>query len=84
MSGWMALRAGRRRRSADTGFVLSDHVDWPSLLSAIEATGASRVLVTHGYSAEVARYLRGKGLQAGELKTAWEGESHLRSGEVEA
>lgn len=30
------------------GFVLSDHVDWPSLLAAVEAIGAERVWVTHG------------------------------------
>jgi putative mRNA 3-end processing factor len=30
-SGWMRIRGTRRRRSLDRGFVLSDHVDWPSL-----------------------------------------------------
>ena len=39
-SGWMQVRGARRRRSIDRGFVLSDHVDWPALLGAIEATGA--------------------------------------------
>ena len=32
-SGWMRIRGARRRRSLDRGFVLSDHVDWPSLLA---------------------------------------------------
>jgi putative mRNA 3-end processing factor len=27
-SGWMQVRAGRRWRSADAGFALSDHADW--------------------------------------------------------
>ena len=33
-SGWMRIRGLRRRRSVDRGFVLSDHVDWPSLLAS--------------------------------------------------
>ncbi|MDQ3607194.1 MAG: ligase-associated DNA damage response exonuclease, partial [Gemmatimonadota bacterium] len=44
-SGWMRIRGARRRRSVDRGFVLSDHVDWPALLEAIQATGAERVWV---------------------------------------
>lgn len=71
-SGWMRVRGQRRRRAVDRGFVLSDHVDWPGLMAAIEATGASRVLVTHGYSAVVARYLRDKGLEAYELDTPFD------------
>ena len=63
-SGWMQVRGNRRRRGVDRGFVLSDHADWGGLLSAIEATGASRVLVTHGSVATLVRYLREKGLEA--------------------
>lgn len=73
-SGWMRVRGRRRRRSVDRGFVLSDHVDWPGLMGAIDATGASRVLVTHGYTAVVARYLRERGLDAYELETPYAGE----------
>src|SRR5690606_33214566 len=50
-SGWMQVRASRRWRSADAGFALSDHADWPGLLSAIKATCAEKVFVTHGYTA---------------------------------
>lgn len=73
-SGWMRVRGQRRRRSVDRGFVLSDHVDWPGLLQAIEATGAQNVLVTHGHTAVVARYLRERGLQAEALETRFSGE----------
>ena len=45
----MQVRGNRRRRGLDRGFALSDHADWPGLIAAIEATGADRVLVTHGY-----------------------------------
>jgi cardiolipin synthase len=47
-SGWMQVRGNRRRGGYDRGFVLSDHADWPGLLEAIAATGAGRVIVTHG------------------------------------
>jgi len=74
VSGWMLIRGARRRRSVDKGFVLSDHVDWPSLLTAIGETGAEKVWVTHGYSASVVRYLSEQGLDAQVLATQWEGE----------
>ena len=57
-SGWMLVRGQRRRRSLDRGFVLSDHVDWPSLMRTIRATQAERILVTHGNVPVVVRYLR--------------------------
>lgn len=74
LSGWMAIRGARRRRAVDRGFVLSDHIDWPSLLTAIGETGAESVWVTHGYSAVVARYLEDQGLEARTVASAWEGE----------
>jgi putative mRNA 3-end processing factor len=74
-SGWMRIRGARRRRAVDRGFVLSDHVDWPSLLGAIEATGAARVLVTHGYRDTVTRWLREHGVDAESLASRWEGEA---------
>jgi len=42
-SGWMALRGVRRRRGADRGFVISDHVDWNGMNTAIKETGAERI-----------------------------------------
>jgi putative mRNA 3-end processing factor len=70
----MRVRGQRRRRSVDRGFVLSDHADWPGLLGAIAAGGAARVLVTHGYTAVLARYLREGGLEAYELAAPYQGE----------
>jgi putative mRNA 3-end processing factor len=63
-SGWMRLRGARRRRGVDRGFVLSDHADWPGLCTAIEATGAQRVFVTHGNVAVLVRWLNEKGIEA--------------------
>ncbi|HWD15934.1 MAG TPA: DNA ligase-associated DEXH box helicase, partial [Casimicrobiaceae bacterium] len=68
-SGWMQVRAARRRRGVDRGFVLSDHVDWPGLEAAIDASGASRVLVTHGDASIVVQWLRERGLAADALTT---------------
>ncbi len=62
-SGWMRVRGTRRRQSLDRGFILSDHADWPGLLAAITATGASQVLVTHGYRAPMVRWLCEQGLE---------------------
>lgn len=72
LSGWMAIRGARRRRAVDRGFVMSDHVDWPSLLGAIGETGAERVWVTHGYTNVVVRYLQEQGLDAEVLPTHWD------------
>ncbi|MGE6219328.1 ligase-associated DNA damage response exonuclease [Nubsella zeaxanthinifaciens] len=70
-SGWMAVRAGRRWRSADAGFALSDHADWDGLLSAIKATEAEKVMVTHGSTAVFSRYLNEIGISAEEVKTQY-------------
>jgi putative mRNA 3-end processing factor len=70
-SGWMRLRGTRRRRGVDRGFVLSDHADWPGLQSAIGATGAARVIVTHGQVEPMVRWLREQGLQAGAFSTQY-------------
>ena len=71
-SGWMRLRGARRRRALDRGFALSDHADWPGLHAAIAATGASRVIVTHGYVAIMVRHLAGRGLEAGAFATEYD------------
>jgi putative mRNA 3-end processing factor len=73
-SGWMTIRGRRRQRAVDRGFIVSDHVDWPSLMNVIEATGASCVWPTHGYTEVVARYLREKGLEARPVETRFTGE----------
>jgi putative mRNA 3-end processing factor len=73
-SGWMRLRGTRRRRGADRGFVLSDHVDWDDLNRAIRLTGAERVFVTHGYTEVFSQWLNHNGIEAHEVKTKFEGE----------
>ena len=60
-----------RRRNADAGFAMSDHADWNGLLGAIEATGAEKVFVTHGFQAALSRYLNERGIEAAEVKTEY-------------
>ena len=73
-SGWMAFRGARRRRAIDKGFVLSDHCDWPDLLTAIKATGAEKIICTHGYTDIFSKYLRELGYDARTEETQYEGE----------
>jgi putative mRNA 3-end processing factor len=73
-SGWMLIRGARRRRAVDRGFALSDHADWPGLLSAIEATGAQRIFVTHGQVPVMVRWLTEQGYEARAMETRFEGE----------
>ena len=79
-SGWMQLRGARRRRSVDRGFVLSDHADWPGLLKAVGATGAQRVLLTHGYVAVMVRWLQEHGFEAHSLDTEFGADEDEASG----
>jgi putative mRNA 3-end processing factor len=73
-SGWMQVRGTRRRRAVDRGFVLSDHADWPGLNAAIDATGAHRIIVTHGQVPIIVRWLSERGLQAQAFETEFDDE----------
>jgi len=73
-SGWMQVRGARRRRALDRGFVLSDHADWPALDTAISATGAERVIVTHGHVPVMVRWLNERGWRAQAFETEFDDE----------
>lgn len=73
-SGWMALR-GVRRRQGTSGFVISDHADWPGLNMAIRAMGAENVFVTHGYTSQFRRWLEAEGYNAGIVTTEYAGDA---------
>ena len=81
-SGWMRVRGARRRRALDRGFVLSDHVDWPSILATVEATGAERVWVTHGTREPLVRWLTERGIEAKAVASQWKGEEDTDAVEV--
>jgi len=68
-SGWMVLPDEPGKRGVDRGFPLSDHADYDELLSAVAATEAQRVLVTHGYIDEFVATLKSRGYDAESHKT---------------
>jgi putative mRNA 3-end processing factor len=76
-SGWMQVRGNARRRNVDAGFAISDHADWNGLLTAIKATNADKVFVTHGFQSVLTRYLNEQGIAAAEVKTAYGNEEEI-------
>lgn len=70
-SGWMTLRGVRRRRGLERGFVMSDHADWAGLNSAIAATGAEKIFVTHGYTGQFQKWLISQGYDAHVVSTEY-------------
>lgn len=70
-SGWMQIRGNRRWRAVDAGFAISDHADWNGLITAVKASEAEKVFVTHGYESVFARYLNETGIEAYEMQTQY-------------
>lgn len=70
-SGWMQIRGNKRWQSVDAGFPVSDHADWNGLLSAVKATEAEKVYVTHGSQATFSKYLNEIGIYSEEVKTEY-------------
>ena len=73
-SGWMLLPEAIHKRNADRGFILSDHADWDELNQAVAATGAERIVATHGYTEQFSQWLREQGYDACAVHTEFEGE----------
>ena len=71
-SGWMTLRGARRRRGSERGFVISDHLDWQELNQVIDQSGAKKILFTHGYTSQCAKWFAEKGYQTAELGMDYE------------
>ena len=63
--------------------MLSDHADWKGLNSAVEATGAQKVYVTHGFQSVFSKYLNEKGIAAEEVKTNYGNETEEALNEKE-
>lgn len=80
-SGWMAVRGAKNRKAVDRGFVLSDHVDWPDLNTAVKESGAEKVYVTHGYTDVYARWLNENGIEAAEVHTMYGNEEEEQATE---
>lgn len=63
LTGWVIGRGANYRHGTDTGFPLSDHADFPSLLRYIELAQPKKVLLNHGWKDFVYR-LRRLGIDA--------------------
>jgi len=49
-SGWMSIRALRKRSGYDKGFAISDHADWDGILEVVKKSEAKNVFFHHGDS----------------------------------
>jgi len=58
-SGWTTI--GWKGRYSHTGFPLSDHSDYNSLIRFVEKVSPQAVYTTHGYASELSASLREKG-----------------------
>jgi Cft2 family RNA processing exonuclease len=68
LTGWSVARDTQWRGGADTGFPLSDHADFPSLLRYVELAQPRKVLLNHGWKDFVHR-LRRLGIDAEYLES---------------
>ena len=59
-SGWMSIRALRKRSGYDKGFPISDHADWKAILRTIKESKAKNVFFHHGDSEALTKYLKEK------------------------
>ena len=59
-SGWMSIRAFKKRSGFDKGFTISDHADWNGLIKTIKESEAKRVFLNHGDGESLANFLRDK------------------------
>ena len=56
-SGWMSIRALRKRSGYDKGFAISDHADWDGILEVVKKSEAKNVFFHHGDSEALRKYL---------------------------
>ena len=59
-SGWMSIRALRKRSGYDKGFVISDHADWDGILELVKKSEAKNVFFHHGDNEALNKYLSEK------------------------
>ena len=59
-SGWMSIRALKKRSGFDKGFTISDHADWNGLIKTIKESEAKKVFLNHGDGESLANFLRDK------------------------
>jgi len=57
-SGWMAIRALKKRSGYDKGFPISDHADWQGILHVVKESKAKNVFFHHGDCETINKYLK--------------------------
>lgn len=62
-SGWMRVRGRARQRNVELPLIMSDHCDWPELLTTIRETGAEEIWVTHGREDALVHQIKAMGLK---------------------
>lgn len=64
LTGWALEPWGARRSGAEVAFPVSDHADFPSLVTYAQRSGAREIVTLHGFAAELAASLRELGMFA--------------------
>ena len=74
-----AAQKKQKAQILNRGFPLSDHADWEGLLQAVKESEADKILITHGYSSSLAKWLCENGYNAHVLESSFmsEGENGL-------
>ncbi len=63
-SGWMMVRQRAKQRGVELPLVISDHCDWPELISTITDIAPQQVWVTHGREEALVRWCELAGIKA--------------------
>jgi putative mRNA 3-end processing factor len=62
-SGWMRVRQRAKQGGVELPLVISDHADWPELLTTCEEVEASEVWITHGREEALIHALGQRGIR---------------------
>ena len=76
-SGWSVLDQYPQMVEVDHSYVISDHADFEGLVKCVEMTNPEKVYVTHGFTDEFAKTLRGRGIDAEPLSGVHNRISHF-------
>jgi len=67
-SGWMRVRQRAKQGGVELPLVISDHADWPELLSTADDVAAPEIWVTHGREDALIHALGQRGIRGRALR----------------
>jgi putative mRNA 3-end processing factor len=73
-SGWMRLRANAKAQGGELPLIISDHADWPELLSTLNDVKPRELWITHGREDAIAHHARARGIKANSIELGFVGE----------